>query len=167
MGTARFLLEQNVDGFAFNQAGRSPLSCSIECLPELALFLLKEKSRFEYRWWGNGLENLIPTLSLTPTPTLILTLTLTSTLTPTLTLTLTLTRWGNDLFWFSFNGIILPLQNEQPLQVSDQNGDPTTIEQLIIRRASYFPTLTPHLAPGPGPGPGPNLHPDPDPDPDP
>ena len=50
MGTARFLLEQNVDGFAFNQAGRSPLSCSIECLPELALFLLKEKSRFEYRW---------------------------------------------------------------------------------------------------------------------
>jgi Ca2+-binding EF-hand superfamily protein len=91
MGTARFLLEQNVDGFAFNQAGRSPLSCSIECLPELALFLLKEKSRFEYRWWGN------------------------------------------DLFWFSFDGIILPLQNEQPLQVSDQNGDPTTIEQLIIR----------------------------------
>jgi len=91
MVTARFLLEQNVDGFAFNQAGRSPLSISIECLPELALFLLKEKSRFEYRWWGN------------------------------------------DLFWFSFNGIILPLQNEQPLQVSDQNGDPTTIEQLIIR----------------------------------
>ena len=64
-----------------------------------------------------------------------MTLTLTSTLTPTLTLTLTLTRWGNDLFWFSFNGIILPLQNEQPLQVSDQNGDPTTIEQLIIRHA--------------------------------
>ena len=56
MGTARFLLEQNVDGFAFNQAGRSPLSISIECLPELALFLLKEKSRFEYRWWGDGLE---------------------------------------------------------------------------------------------------------------
>jgi hypothetical protein len=60
-------------------------------LPELALHLLKEKSRFEYRWWGN------------------------------------------DLFWFSFDGIILPLQNEQPLQVTDQNGEPTTIEQLIIR----------------------------------
>ena len=68
LGTARFLLEQSVDGFAFNQAGRSPLSISIECLPELALVLLKAKSRFEYRWWGN------------------------------------------DLFWFSFDGIILPLQ---------------------------------------------------------
>ena len=84
---------------------------------------------------GRRPRTLIPTLTLTSTPTLILTLTLTSTLTPTLTLTLTLTRWGNDLFWFSFNGIILPLQNEQPLQVSDQNGDPTTIEQLIIRHA--------------------------------
>jgi hypothetical protein len=48
--TAEFLLEQGVDGFAFNQAGRSPLSSAIECLPELALFLLQEKSRFEYRW---------------------------------------------------------------------------------------------------------------------
>jgi len=91
LSTALYLLEQGVDGFAFNQAGRSPLSSAIEFLPELALHLLKEKSRFEYRWWGN------------------------------------------DLFWFSFDGIILPLQNEQPLQVTDQNGEPTTIEQLIIR----------------------------------
>ena len=76
---------------AFHQAGRSPLSSAIEFLPELALHLLKEKSRFEYRWWGN------------------------------------------DLFWFSFDGIILPLQNEQPLQVTDQNGEPSTIEGLILR----------------------------------
>ena len=41
--------------------------------------------------------------------------------------------WGNDLFWFSFDGIILPLQNEQPLQVTDQNGEPSTIEGLILR----------------------------------
>jgi len=60
---------------------------------------------------------------------------LTLTLTPTLTLTLTLTliRWGNDLYWFSFDGIILPLQDGRPLPVHDQNGEPTTIEQLIIR----------------------------------
>ena len=60
---------------------------------------------------------------------------LTLTLTPTLTLTLTLTliRWGNDLYWFSFDGIILPLQDGRPLPVHDQNSEPTTIEQLIIR----------------------------------
>ena len=56
--------------------------------------------------------------------------------------TLTLTRWGNDLFWFSFVGIILPLRQDddagktttqRPVSLCDQNGDPTTIEQLIIR----------------------------------
>ena len=51
--------------------------------------------------------------------------------------------WGNDLFWFSFEGIILPLRQEQeqsgrtltqgPVAVNDQNGEPTTIEQLIIK----------------------------------
>ena len=80
------LLEQGVDGFALNTARRSPLSMSIETLPELSLTLLEKKSRYEYRWWGN------------------------------------------DLFWFSFVGIILPLQTEQQLQrpvsVTDQNGAP-------------------------------------------
>ena len=95
------LLEPGVDGFALNAARRSPLSMSIETLPELSLKLLETKSRYEYRWWGN------------------------------------------DLFWFSFEGIILPLRQEQeqsgrtltqgPVAVNDQNGEPTTIEQLIIR----------------------------------
>jgi len=98
--TAEYLLEQGVDGFALNAARRSPLSMSIETLPELSLSLLERKSRYEYRWWGN------------------------------------------DLFWFSFVGIILPLRQDddagktttqRPVSLCDQNGDPTTIEQLIIR----------------------------------
>ena len=52
VGTARFLIEQEVDGFAFNLERRSPLSMSIERLPELAQVLLETKSRFEYSWWG-------------------------------------------------------------------------------------------------------------------
>jgi len=91
MGTAKFLLEQDVDGFVFNLDRRSPLSMAIECLPELALRLLEKKSRFEYRWWGN------------------------------------------DLFWFSFSGIILPLEKKRPLQVTDASGQRTTIEELIVR----------------------------------
>ena len=92
MSTAKFLLEQKVDGFAMNDARRSPLSMAIEVLPELARTLLEMKSRFEYRWWGN------------------------------------------DLFWFSFDGIILPLQdNERPVELTDLSGEPTTIEQLIIK----------------------------------
>jgi len=91
MGSARFLLEQNVDGFAFNNARRSPLSMAIEDLPELAEALLEQKSRFEYAWWGN------------------------------------------DLYWYSFDGIILPLEDNRPVQVNDKNGEPATIEQLIIR----------------------------------
>ena len=65
-------------GFALNERGRSPLSMAIETLPELARVLLDQKSRFEYRWWGN------------------------------------------DLYWFSFTGIILPLQGNTPLQVRDR-----------------------------------------------
>ena len=92
VGTANYLLEQKVDGFAMNDARRSPLSMSIEVLPELARTLLEMKSRFEYRWWGN------------------------------------------DLFWFSFKGIILPLQdNERPIELTDLSGEPTTVEQLIIK----------------------------------
>jgi Ca2+-binding EF-hand superfamily protein len=92
MSTATFLLKQKVDGFAMNDARRSPLSMAIEVLPELARTLLEMKSRFEYRWWGN------------------------------------------DLFWFSFDGIILPLQdNERPVELTDLSGEPTTIEQLIIK----------------------------------
>ena len=91
IGTAKLLLEQDVDGFVFNQERRSPLSMSIESLPELALLLLEKKSRFEYRWWGN------------------------------------------DLFWFSLSGVILPLDNKRPVQVRDQFGELTTIEDLIIR----------------------------------
>ena len=98
--TAAYLLEQGVDGFALNAARRSPLSMSIETLPELSLTLLEQKSRYEYRWWGN------------------------------------------DLFWFSFVGIILPLRQnddagktatQRPVSLADQNGEPTTIEGLIIR----------------------------------
>ena len=54
--TAAYLLEQGVDGFALNAARRSPLSMSIETLPELSLTLLEKKSRYEYRWWGDDLE---------------------------------------------------------------------------------------------------------------
>ena len=92
MPTAHFLLEQGVDGFAFNSEQRSPLSMSIEYLPELALLLLQQKSSFEYRWWGN------------------------------------------DLYWFSFNGVVLPLDGSgRPVQARDACGDITTIEKLIIR----------------------------------
>ena len=115
MATARFLLDQGVDGFAINSLGRSPLSMAIEALPELALELLGAKSRFEYRWWGD------------------------------------------DLYWYSFSGIVLPEQRavgsrsstsaaaappaaaastatlSLPLQFNDQNGQPASIEQLILR----------------------------------
>ncbi len=91
MGSARFLLEQGVDGFAFNKARRSALSMAIEGLPELAEVLLERKSRFEYTWWGN------------------------------------------DLYWYSFDGIILPLKDNRPVQVNDKNGLAVTMEQLIVR----------------------------------
>ena len=77
---------------AFHQAGRSPLSSAIEFLPELALHLLKEKSRFEYRWWGN------------------------------------------DLYWYSFDGVVLPCTEEgRALPVEDTEGRATSIEELIVR----------------------------------
>jgi len=119
METARFLLEVGVNGFATNKLGRSPLSMAIEVLPELALELLKTKSRFEYRWWGN------------------------------------------DLYWFSFSGVVLNSttwredelptaaapqlmasaehgaaaapQLTKPLAFQDGNGKPATIEELIVR----------------------------------
>ena len=52
-----------------NKLRRSPLSMSVEHLPEFAQVLLASKARFEYRWWGS------------------------------------------DLFWYSFDGIVLPLAN--------------------------------------------------------
>ena len=52
---ARFLLEAGTDGYALNKLGRSPLSTAVAKLPELALELLRSKSRFEYRWWGDAL----------------------------------------------------------------------------------------------------------------
>jgi len=97
--TARFLLSVGVDGFALNNLGRSPLSMAVEALPSLALELLQDKARFEYRWWGN------------------------------------------DLYWYSFNGIVLPVDTADhdgsspvtPLFFRDQDGKPARLEDLIIR----------------------------------
>jgi len=103
MSTALFLLEQEVDGYAFNFERRSPLSISIECLPELAQILLERKARFEYSWWGM------------------------------------------DLYYFSFDGVVLPLEPRSdddvcmfpggscgPLQVRNGEGELKTIEEMII-----------------------------------
>ena len=56
LDTATFLLEDcGCDGYARNAAKRSPLSMAVERLPIFAATLLRQKSRFEYRWWGNDL----------------------------------------------------------------------------------------------------------------
>ena len=57
--------------------------------------------------------------------------------------------WGNDLYWFSFSGVVLngtkagsgaqpllsaaPGGTTKPLAFRDQNGRPATIEDLILR----------------------------------
>jgi hypothetical protein len=42
--------------------------------------------------------------------------------------------WGNDLYWYSFDGIILPTTPDGgAFTVMDLAGKPTTVEQLIVR----------------------------------
>ena len=92
LDSARFLLAMGLDGFSKNNAGRTPLSMSIEDVPELAERLLETKSRFEYRWWGE------------------------------------------DLYWYSFDGIVLPCTKEgRAMPVTDREGAQTTVEGLIVR----------------------------------
>lgn len=42
--------------------------------------------------------------------------------------------WGNDLYWYSFDGIVLPTSEQgRAFTLRDLAGRPTTIEQLILR----------------------------------
>lgn len=51
---ARFLLGRGCNPFTRNaMTGRSPLSISIESLPELAKLFLETKTKPVYAWWGN------------------------------------------------------------------------------------------------------------------
>lgn len=44
-------------------------------------------------------------------------------------------KWyGNDLYWFSFDGIVLPLSRQGgPFHVYDSNGNEYTIEELMVK----------------------------------
>jgi len=52
--------------------------------------------------------------------------------------------WGNDVHWFSFQGVILPLYpTGGPLRVRNQDGDECTIEQLIVMHDVRTLAVTP------------------------
>lgn len=43
--------------------------------------------------------------------------------------------WGNDLYWYSYDGIVLPRDEDTgtALMVASLEGEPTTIERLIVK----------------------------------
>ena len=55
--------------------------------------------------------------------------------------------WGNELYIYSFDGVVLPSWEGGALQVRDLKGDVTTIENLIVKTQCKVPQKHTHAAP--------------------